>query len=108
MRLGSPRINLLPRAALPGLQAPERTASVGVRAEQARLHGPGHGPHASARVHRIELLSDQHLVHLKLEGSDADLVVAAPMGQRHEPGAAVGVEMLRPLWFDASGQRLAA
>jgi multiple sugar transport system ATP-binding protein len=108
MRLGSPRINLLPRAALPGLPAPERAASVGVRAEQARLHAPGKGSHARARVHRIELLSDQHLVHLKLEGSEADLVVVAPMGQAHEPGAAVEVEMLRPLWFDAGGQRLAA
>jgi len=108
MRLGSPRINLLPRAALPGLSAPERTARVGVRAEQARLHAPGNGAHASATVHRIELLSDQHLVHLQLDGSAADLVVAAPLGQRHEPGAAVGIELLRPLWFDDSGQRIAA
>jgi multiple sugar transport system ATP-binding protein len=111
MRLGSPRINLLPRAALPGLPAPERAASVGVRAEQARLHAPGPGApatHAEGRVHRIELLSDQHLVHLQLDGSRADLVVAAPLGASHEPGSAVGVELLRPLWFDASGQRLAA
>lgn len=113
MRLGSPRINLLPVsafAALPGLTAPERAASVGVRAEQARLHPADQGAvsptHARARVHRIELLSDQHLVHLKLEGSDADLVVAAPMDQSHEPGTAVGVEMLSPLWFGADGQRL--
>jgi multiple sugar transport system ATP-binding protein len=113
MRLGSPRINLLPRAALPGLPAPEGAASVGVRAEQARLHAAGdhvstHSNHFVARVHRIELLSDQHLVHLELEGSGTGLVVAAPMGERHEPGSAVGVEMLRPLWFDAGGQRLAA
>jgi multiple sugar transport system ATP-binding protein len=108
MRLGSPRINLLPRSALPGLPAPQRTASVGVRAEQARLHAPGNGAHASAHVRRIEMLSDQHLVHLVLDGSAAELVVAAPLGARHAPGAAVGIELLRPLWFNDSGQRIAA
>jgi multiple sugar transport system ATP-binding protein len=108
MRLGSPRINLLPRAALPALNAPGLAVSVGVRAEQARLHAPGQGAHARARVHRIELLSDQHLVHLALDGSDAALVVAAPLNERHDPGAAVGVELLRPLWFNGNGQRIAA
>ena len=111
MRLGSPRINLLPRAALPGLPAPERAASVGVRAEQARLHVPDPGAravHAKARVHRIELLSDQHLVHLKLDGSDVDLIVAAPPRQRPEPGSEVDVELLRPLWFNECGHRIPA
>ena len=108
MRLGSPRINLLPRAALPELAAPERAASVGVRAELARLHPPGSDGHARARVHRIELLSDQHLVHLALDGAATRMVVAAPLGARHEPGDAVGVELLRPLWFDEHGQRIAA
>ncbi len=116
MRLGSPRINLLPRAALPGLAAPPTTASVGVRAEQARLLPGGGdaraGAHASAhpgaRVRRIELLSDQHLVHLMLDGSDTPLVVAAPLGARHAPGDAVAVELLRPLWFDQQGRRIAA
>jgi multiple sugar transport system ATP-binding protein len=108
MRLGTPRINLLPRSALPGLNAPEHTASVGVRAEQARLRAPGSGGHARARVHRVELLSDQHLVHLALDGSGAALVVAAPLDERHDPGANVGVELLRPLWFNDSGHRIAA
>ena len=116
MRLGSPRINLLPRSALPSLPAPPRCASVGIRAEQARLHAPGNGAQsnahatarASARVRRIELLSDQHLVHLALDGSAAELVLAAPMGAHHEPGAAVSIELLRPLWFDDTGQRIAA
>jgi multiple sugar transport system ATP-binding protein len=108
MRLGSPRINLVPRRALPALPAPERTATVGVRAEQARLHAPGNGAHAGARVHRFEMLSDQHLVHLVLDDGAAELIVAAPRGARHEPGDAVGVELLRPLWFDATGRRIAA
>ena len=40
-RLGAPRINLLPRAAvagLPGAAGPEQAATVGVRAEHLRLH----------------------------------------------------------------------
>jgi len=105
-RLGSPRINLLPRAALPGLGAPEQAATVGVRAEQARLLAAG--GHAPARVQRIERLSDQHLVHLKLEGSGHELVSAAPPSASHAAGDAVQVELLRPLWFDAEGARIAA
>jgi multiple sugar transport system ATP-binding protein len=81
---------------------------VGVRAEQARLHSIGAGAHASARVHRFEMLSDQHLVHLVLDGSATELIVAAPLAAHHEPGDAVGVELLRPLWFDERGQRIAA
>ena len=38
-RLGSPRINLVPRAALGELPAPVGAATVGVRAEHVRLHG---------------------------------------------------------------------
>jgi hypothetical protein len=43
-----------------------------------------------------------------LDGSAAELIVAAPLAARHEPGAAVGVELLRPLWFDELGHRIAA
>jgi multiple sugar transport system ATP-binding protein len=108
MRLGSPRINLLPRRALPTLAAPARAASVGVRAEQARLHPPGQRAHAGARVHRFEMLSDQRLVHLALDVDAAELIVAAPPDARHEPGDSVGIELLSPLWFDEFGQRIAA
>ncbi|KNZ30689.1 MAG: ABC transporter ATP-binding protein [Methylibium sp. NZG] len=119
-RLGSPRINLLPRSALPGLAAPERAVTVGVRAEHLRLHH--HGPavdladaattlsrgHASARVKRVERLSDQHLVHVGLEGDGIELITAAPAGSHYEHDDAVRVELLQPMWFDADGQRIAA
>ncbi len=116
-RLGSPRINLLPRNALPGLAAPERAVTLGVRAEHLRLHHHGrasdaghataHG-HASARVKRIERLSDQHLVHVGLDGNGAELITAAPAGSHFEHDDAVRVELLQPMWFDADGQRIAA
>lgn len=105
-RLGSPRINLLPRSALPALPAPASASTVGVRAEHLRLTGAG--GHARAHVRRIELLSDLHLVHIGLDDTPHELVISAPPGVRFEPGQAVSVEFLQSLWFDAAGQRIAA
>jgi multiple sugar transport system ATP-binding protein len=117
-RLGSPRINLVPRAALGDWPAPAQAATVGVRAEhlhvheEVRLHllAAGGGPAALLRadVKRIEILSDQRLVHLSLTDGGHELVSAAPHAGALEPGARVGVELSRPLWFDAQGQRVAA
>jgi multiple sugar transport system ATP-binding protein len=129
-RLGSPRINLLPRSALPGLGAPDRAVTVGVRAEHVRLHRAGDGAaapsahvdatsaagHASARVKRIERLSDQHLVHVGLSSSESEngggngieIITAAPAGSHFEHDDAVRVELIQPMWFDAAGQRIPA
>ena len=116
-RLGSPRINLLPRSDLPGLAAPEKTVTVGVRAEHLRLHAGAAGMatgaaavagHANARVKRIERLSDQHLVHVGLEHNGTELITAAPAGSHFEHDDAVRVELLQPMWFDAAGQRIPA
>ena len=107
-RLGSPRINLLPRAMLPRLDAPAQAVTVGVRAEHLRLHRDALSGQGRAQVTRIERLSDQHLVHVRLENSDQELVTAAPTGASFASGDAVGVELLRPLWFDAAGQRIRA
>ena len=108
-RLGSPRINLIPRALLAGLAGPDRATTVGARAEHLRLHGAAGGSaHRRAQVTRIERLSDQHLVHVRLNDSEQDLITAAPAGASFEPGEAVGVELVCPLWFDADGRRIAA
>ena len=115
-RLGSPRINLLPRAALPELSAPSRTATVGVRAEHVRLHRSSNGnsssngssdqQQAKARVRRVERLSDQHLVHVALDGGEHELISAAPSASHFDHDEAVAVELTRPLWFDAAGARI--
>ena len=109
-RLGSPRINLLPRAALPGLAAPAQTATVGVRAEHLRLYrdGAASAGAAMARVRRIERLSDQVLVHVGLDAQEAELVTLAPAGSHFEHDDAVRVELRQPLWFDADGRRIRA
>ncbi|HSV60288.1 MAG TPA: ABC transporter ATP-binding protein [Variovorax sp.] len=106
-RLGSPRINLFARALVPAVAAPDAAVTVGVRAEHLRIHPRStDATHRPARVRRIERLSDLHLVHVAPEGSDEEWVVSAPGGQRFKPNDAVHIELLRPLWFDASGQRI--
>jgi multiple sugar transport system ATP-binding protein len=101
-RLGAPRINLVPRSALGELPAPARAVTAGIRAEHLQLANSG----CAAHVRRIERLSDQHLVHLALDGSEHELVSAAPAGTTVEAGAAVHLRLGRPLWFDAAGQRI--
>jgi len=119
-RLGSPRINLVPRPALGSWPAPAAAATVGVRAEHLHVRlatgtspssprpatGAG-GPALRATVRRIEILSDQRLVHLALADSAAELISAAPASGSVEPGSEVSVELDRPLWFDAAGRRVA-
>jgi multiple sugar transport system ATP-binding protein len=106
-RLGSPRINLMPRALLNGAPAPAAAVTVGVRAEHLALHRlPGGGGHRQAQVRRIEHLGDQHLVHVGLDDSAQELVSATPAGSTFVPGDTVRVELLRPLWFDADGRRI--
>ena len=108
-RLGSPRINLVPRASLGAWPAPLAAATLGVRAEHLHLHAASApaGPALRGVVRRIEILSDQRLVHLALVGSAAELISAAPPRGSVEPGSEVSVEMSRPLWFDAAGRRVA-
>ena len=109
-RLGSPRINLVPRALLGTWPAPANAATLGVRAEHllVRNGAPASGPSLRATVRRIELLSDQRLVHLTLADSAAELVSAASATGVVEPGSQVSVNMDRTLWFDAAGRRVAA
>lgn len=107
-RLGSPRINVLPRAALPGLTVPARVSILGVRAEHVRLHRGDRASttHVLGEVKRIEQLSDQHLVHIRLMGNEHDLIALAQPENFFEPGETVRLEVLQSFWFDADGQRV--
>jgi multiple sugar transport system ATP-binding protein len=112
-RLGSPRINLLPRDALPAVAAPQRTATLGVRAEHLLLHAasttvPVTSGVAPAHVRRSERLSDLHLVHLSLDGTPHEVVSAALPDAHYDDGQAVSVEARQMLCFDADGMRIAA
>ena len=75
-RLGSPAINLLPRALLPRVAAPAAAATVGARTEHLRVRRAANGS-AIGRVRWIEHLGD-----------------------------AVDVDFVAPLYFDAGGRRI--
>lgn len=109
-RLGSPRINLLPRGVVGNLDAPMTAAMVGVRPDATRLalaNGHDRG-HVKALVRRIEHLGDQKQVHVALGGSaiEVELVTLCHDVAGLEPGRAVSVEFTAPLYFDAAGQRI--
>jgi multiple sugar transport system ATP-binding protein len=109
-RLGSPRINFLPRAALAELAAPPQVATVGVRAEHVLLQRAptASGAQRPVQVKRIEHLSDQHLVHVGLAGSAHDLIASALPGHSFEPGEVLRMALSQSLWFDGAGQRVRA
>ncbi|HSI40981.1 MAG TPA: ABC transporter ATP-binding protein [Xanthobacteraceae bacterium] len=103
-RLGQPGINLVPRSLFPAIAAPERTQTIGARTEHVRIakvpERAGIGT-----VRWIERLGDQNHLHVDLAGRelvtlgdpDSDLAVGDP----------VTVDFIRPLYFDAAGQRIA-
>ena len=108
-RLGAPRINLVPRSAVPAMAAPERATTIGIRGEHLSLDRERlEGAEPSARVLRVERLSDQHLVHVQISGTDQELVSATPASTGLKPGDAVNLQVRHAMWFDASGQRLSA
>jgi multiple sugar transport system ATP-binding protein len=103
-RLGSPRINLFPRALLGQTPAPGHAVTVGARAEHIHL-GTARG--IKTIIRRSEQLSDQHVVHLALDGVQSpDIVTVAPPGMHYTVGQPVNLEIRQPFWFDAAGQRI--
>jgi multiple sugar transport system ATP-binding protein len=106
-RLGAPRINLVPRSALPALHAPANTATFGIRSEHIALETASSNEYASdAEVLRVERLSDQVLVHVALAGSRHEMVCAPAGGTSLSAGSAVRIAVQRAFWFDAQGQRI--
>jgi multiple sugar transport system ATP-binding protein len=110
-RLGSPRINLLPRQALGEWPAPAAAVTAGLRAEHLHVSAGLAQRSARAQVLRIERLGDQHLVHMALRGADGsthELVAAPPLPCHVAPGDSVQLQVQQALWFGADGQRLSA
>ncbi len=96
-RLGQPRINLLP-AGLFG-PAPAGAAQIGLRPEHI-VQGEG----ASASVRRVEHLGDQTRLHLRL--GDHDLITMTDVHTKLGPADSIAIRPEKPLWFDASGNRI--
>jgi len=70
--------------------------------------------HVKALVRRIEHLGDQKHVHVAIAHAEAgaapefEMVALCPDTSGLEPGGAVAVEFIAPLFFDAAGQRIPA
>ena len=97
-RLGLPRINVLPADLFPG--APSNAHSIGLRPEHIR---PGDGQ--GGTVTRVEHLGDQTRLHLRLKGHDIVTLTDPHTGLK--AGDPIAIAPNNPLWFDASGARIA-
>ncbi|MEL6168728.1 MAG: ABC transporter ATP-binding protein [Pseudomonadota bacterium] len=97
-RLGLPRINALPADLWPG--APAGAATIGLRPEQ--IDQTGGKP---AAVTRVEHLGDQTRLHLTLDGHD--IITLADVHTGLKTGDTVPLQPKNPLYFDATGARIA-
>jgi len=97
MRLGIPRINLLP-ADLFG-PPPAAAERLGIRAEHLQV---GHG--RGATVQRIEHLGDQTRLHLRI--GSVDLITLTDPHTAIRVGDEVSVRPTQCIYFDAQGQRI--
>ncbi len=100
-RLGSPGINLLPRAFFPHVAAPSRTETIGVRTEHLRVQ---RGGKATAKVKWIERLGDQNHLHIAL--GDCEIVSLVDPDTGLGVGDLLDIELLKPLFFDVAGERV--
>ncbi|MEM7693322.1 MAG: ABC transporter ATP-binding protein [Pseudomonadota bacterium] len=97
-RLGIPRINALPADLFPG--APAGAVTIGLRPEHI-FEGEGQ----AAAVTRVEHLGDQTRLHLSLNGHD--LITLSDVHTRLSPGDTVAIAPKNPLYFGATGARIA-
>jgi len=102
MRLGSPRINLLPPGALGVTDGPDGTAIVGVRPEDVVIAEGG-----GARVRAVEHLGAETVIVLDAEGEEVH-ALARP-GDSYVPGMEVALSALpgTALFFGADDRRIA-
>jgi len=100
-RLGSPPINLVPRAMFPEIDMPESTITVGARTEHAHI-SKANGRRASGRVTWVEHLGDQDHLHVGL--GEHDFVTLADPDSALVPGDDVAVALTDPLFFNAAGE----
>ena len=97
-RLGLPRINVLPAELFGG--APPAAKTIGLRPEHI-----AEGQGKPSKVVRVEHLGDQTRLHLSLEGHE--IVTLTDVHTSLEPGDTLAISPENPLYFDASGARVA-
>ena len=104
-RLGQPSINLLPRSAAPDVPAPAAAETIGARTEHLRI-AKAEKSAAHGQVVWIEHLGDQTHLHVRIQGHE--VITLADPDARLSLGDDVGVDFVRPLFFDARGERIGA
>jgi multiple sugar transport system ATP-binding protein len=97
-RLGQPRINVLPAAAFG--QAPANAAQIGLRPEHIAV-----GDGQEATIRRVEHLGDQTRLHLVM--GPHELITLTDPHTSQKAGETLKIRPQNPLWFDASGTRVA-
>jgi multiple sugar transport system ATP-binding protein len=102
-RLGSPGINLLSLALVPGLRAPKRAAMVGARTEHMRIRRATNGD-AVGTVTWVEHLGDQNHLHVRI--GVTDLVTLSDPDSGLDHGDPVAIDFASPLFFDTAGVRI--
>jgi len=104
-RLGMPPINFLSAALVNDVAMPPATETLGIRTEHLQIVA-AQGAGMVGRVHRVEHLGEQNHVYLEYKGQ-----MLVTLADPHEPlqaGTDVGIRPLAPLYFDATGRRIAA
>lgn len=101
-RLGSPGINLVPRAAFPELSLPPSVATLGARTEHVQVAKAK--DQARGTIRWVEHLGDQNHLHIEMDGHNLITLVDpdAPL----DVGETVAVTLKNPLCFDADGNRV--
>jgi multiple sugar transport system ATP-binding protein len=102
-RLGQPSINLVPEGLLPAGSPPAGARIVGLRTENIRIERTN-GSGATGKVEWVEHLGDQNHLHLSV-GQQRIVTLASPDSD-FGPGDLVRLSVVRPLYFDAAGNRL--
>ena len=97
-RLGQPRINVLPADAFG--HGPAGALQIGLRPEHIAIDGG-----QAATIRRVEHLGDQTRLHLSM--GPHELITLAAAHTAHQPGDKIEIRPENPLWFDASGLRVA-
>jgi multiple sugar transport system ATP-binding protein len=100
-RLGQPQINLLPAGLLPAGHLPAGTRTVGARTEHIAIERRKNG---EAVVDWIEHLGDQNRLHVML-GERRITTLIAP-DAKFQPNDRVSLRLVKPLCFNAAGDRI--
>ena len=100
-RLGQPQINLMPADFLPNGKLPTDAKTLGVRTEHLAIEKSKSG---KATVERVEHLGDQNHLHVML--GERRITTLVPPDAKFTAGDKVNLKPVKPLYFDASGNRL--